>query len=193
MAKIFRTATRWLRSNNPKWIRIVAIGVAFALCGAVAQAQQAGKIFRIGFLDGGTAAGMAGHLKAFLQELSKLGWIEGKNFTIEYRFSEGKRERRPVLAAELVRLKVDLIVVTGTAAARDAKKATGTIPILMVNPGDPVGEGLVASLARTGGNVTGFSSLANELNTKRLEILKDAVPKLARVGLLRTGGGATTK
>ena len=122
--------------------------------------------------------------KAFLHELSKLGWIEGKNFTIEYRFSEGKPERRPKLAAELVRLTVDLIVVTGTAAALDAKKATTSIPILMVNPGDPVGDGLVASLARPGGNVTGFSSLSNELNTKRLEILKDAVPKLARVGLL---------
>jgi putative tryptophan/tyrosine transport system substrate-binding protein len=149
-----------------------------------AQAQQAGKIFRIGFLDGGTASGRAGHLKAFLQELSKLGWIEGKNITIEYRFAEGKPERRPKLAAELVRLTADLIVVTGTAAALDAKKATATIPVLMVNPGDPVGDGLVASLARPGGNVTGFSSLSNELNTKRLEILKDAVPKVARVGVL---------
>ena len=154
----------------------------------MADAQQTGKIFRIGFLDGGTAAGMADLLKAFVHELSKLGWIEGKNFTIESRFSEGKPGRRPELAAELVRLKVDLIVVTGTAAALDAKKATGTIPILMVNPGDPVGQGLVASLAQPGGNVTGFSSLANELNTKRLEILKDAVPKLVRVGLLRSAG-----
>jgi putative ABC transport system substrate-binding protein len=148
------------------------------------EAQQAGKIFHIGFLDGGTASGRAGHLKAFLQELSELGWIEGKNITIEYRFAEGKPERRPKLAAELVRLRVDLIVVTGTAAALDAKKATATIPVLMVNPGDPVGDGLVASLARPGGNVTGFSSLSNELNTKRLEILKDAVPKVARVGVL---------
>ena len=152
----------------------------------LADAQQTGKIFRIGFLDGGTAAGLAGNVKAFLQELSKLGWIEGKNFTIEYRFNENKGpERRAVLAADLVRLKVDLIVVTGTAAALDAKKATSTIPILMVNAADPVGDGLVASLARPGGNVTGFSSLSNELHTKRLEILKDAVPKLTRVGLLR--------
>jgi putative ABC transport system substrate-binding protein len=163
----------------------------FLTSASLAEAQQAGKIFRIGFLDGGTAAGLAGQLKAFLQELGKLGWVEGKNFTIEYRFSEGKPERRPVLAAELVRLKVDLIVVTGTATALDAKKATGTIPILMVNPGDPVGDGLVASLARPGGNVTGFSSLANELNTKRLEILKDAVPKLARVGLLRVSASSS--
>jgi len=158
---------------------------------SLAEAQQAGKIFRIGFLDGGTAAGTANLVKAFLQELSKLGWIDGKNFTIEYRFSEGKPERRPQLAADLVRLKVDLIVTTGTAAALDAKKATGTIPILMVNPGDPVGDGLVASLARPGGNVTGFSSLSNELNTKRLEILKDAVPQLARVGLLRASAASS--
>jgi putative ABC transport system substrate-binding protein len=158
----------------------------FLTTASLAEAQQAGKIFRIGFLDGGTAAGLAGNVKAFLHELSKLGWIEGKNFTIEYRFAEGKPERRSELAAELVRLRVDLIVTTGTAAALDAKKATGTIPILMVNAGDPVGDGLVASLARPGGNVTGFSSLSYELNTKRLEILKDAVPKLARVGLLRT-------
>jgi len=158
----------------------------FLTSASLAEAQQAGKIFRIGFLDGGTAAGLAGNVKAFLHELSRLGWIEGKNFTIEYRFNENKGyERRAVLAADLVRLKVDLIVVTGTAAALDAKKATSTIPILMVNAGDPVGDGLVASLARPGGNVTGFSSLENELNTKRLEILKDAVPKLARVGLLR--------
>ena len=126
-----------------------------------ADAQQTGKILRIGFLDGGTAAGLAVHVKAFLQELSKLGWIEGKNITIEYRFREQSPERRAVLAADLVRLKVDLIVVTGTAAALAAKKATSTIPILMVNAADPVGEGLVASLARPGGNVTGFSSLVN--------------------------------
>jgi putative ABC transport system substrate-binding protein len=156
-----------------------------------ARAQPTGKLFRIGFLDGGTAAGMAGLLEAFRQELSKLGWIEGKNFTIEYRFGEGKPERRPELAADLVRLKVDLIVVTGTAVALAAKKATDTIPILMVNAGDPVGDGLVASLARPGGNVTGFSSLS-ELNTKRLEILKDAVPKLTRVGLLRPPGSGVS-
>jgi putative ABC transport system substrate-binding protein len=180
-----KTCTELSRSiQNRKWTALFAIVVALMVCGARAEAQQAGKIFRIGFLDGGTASGMAGHLKAFLQELSKLGWIEGKNITIEYRFAEGKPGRRPELAAELVRLTVDLIVVTGTAAALDAKKATTSIPILMVNPGDPVGDGLVASLARPGGNITGFSSLSNELNTKRLEILKDAVPKLARVGLL---------
>src|SRR5215475_13055328 len=150
-----------------------------------AEAQQEGKIFRIGFLDGGTATGSAVHVKAFLQELSKLGWIEGKNITIEYRFGEQKLERQPELAADLVRLKVDIIVVTGGPPTLAAKKATTTIPIVMVTPGDPVGAGLVASLARPGGNVTGLSSLNPELNGKRLELLKDAVPTLTRVGLLR--------
>jgi ABC-type uncharacterized transport system substrate-binding protein len=155
----------------------------FALCSSV-EAQQAGKIFRIGFLDPSTAAGSAVLVDAFRQELSKLGWIEGKDFTIEYRFAEGKNDRLPELAADLVRLKVDLILVSGTIPALAAKRATTTIPIVMTNPGNPVGVGLVASLARPGGNVTGLSSLSFELNTKRLEILKEAVPKLARVGLL---------
>ena len=127
------------------------------------------------------------YVDAFRQELSKLGWIEGKNITIEYRFAEGKTDRLPELAAELVRLKVDLIVTTGRAPALAAKSATTTIPIVMTAFPDPVGEGLVANLARPGGNVTGFSGLY-ELNTKRLEILKDAVPKLARVGVLQQVG-----
>jgi putative tryptophan/tyrosine transport system substrate-binding protein len=149
-----------------------------------ADAQQTGKIPRIGFLDGGTASGSAVLLEVFRQEMRKLGWIEGKNITIEYRFGEQKRERVPELAAELVGLKVDLIVTSGTPPATAAKKATADIPIVMTNVGDPVGAGLIASLARPGGNVTGLSSLGIELNTKRLEILKDAVSKLGRVGLL---------
>jgi ABC-type uncharacterized transport system substrate-binding protein len=157
----------------------------FALCGS-GDAQQAEKIFRIGFLDGSTAAGSAVLLEAFRQELKKLGWIEGKNIIVEYRFGESKgSERLLELAAELVRLKVDLIVVSATGPTLAAKSTTTTIPIVMTRVGDPVGEGLVASLARPGGNVTGLSTLATELNTKRLEILKDAVPKLARVGFLR--------
>jgi putative ABC transport system substrate-binding protein len=153
-----------------------------------AEAQQAGKIFRIGFLDGGTAAGSAVLVEAFRQELSKLGWIEGKNFTIEYRFAEQKPERMPELAVELVRLKVDLIVVSGIGVALAAKKATTIIPIVMTRAGDPVALGLVASLARPGGNVTGVSTLSFDLITKRLEVLKDAVPKLARVGVLFARG-----
>jgi putative tryptophan/tyrosine transport system substrate-binding protein len=153
------------------------------------HAQQTGKIFRIGFLDNSTAAGSAVLVDAFRQEMRKLGWIEGKNITIEYRFGESKgSERVPELAADLVRLKVDLIVISGITAALAAKKATTTIPIVMTSVVDPVGAGLVASLARPGGNVTGYSGLAVELNTKRLEILKDAVPKLTRVGLLRPPG-----
>ena len=174
--------------QNPKWVALFAIVITLTLCAAVAQAQQAGKIVRIGFLDAGTAAGSAGLLDTFWQEMRKLGWIEGKNITTEYRFAEGKTERRPELAADLVRLKVDLIVVSWTGAALAAKSATTTIPIVMTNSGDPVGDGLVATLARPGGNVTGFSTLATELISKRLEILKDAVPKLARVGVLRQPG-----
>ena len=153
------------------------------------HAQQPGKIFRIGFLDQSTASGSAVLVDVFRQELSKLGWIEGKNIAIEYRFAEQKNERLSELAADLVRLKVDLIVVAGTVAALAAKSATTTIPIVMANAGDPVGAGLVASLARPGGNVTGNSGLGPQLNTKRLEILKDVIPKLARVGLLRPSIG----
>ena len=166
---------------------ILVSAMLFALC-ALADAQQAGKIFRIGFLDSSTASGMAGLLETFRRELTKLGWIEGKNITIEYRFAEGKPAHLPALAADLVRLKVNLIVTTGDPQALAAKGATSTIPIVMANAADPVGSGLIASLARPGGNVTGLSSLGTELNSKRLEVLKDAVPKLARVGLLRGPG-----
>ena len=158
------------------------------MCEVVAQAQQTGKYFRIGFLDASTASGSAVLVEAFRQELSKLGWMEGKNITIEYRFAEQKAERQLELAADLVRLKADLIVVSGTPAALAAKRATTTIPIVMASVGDPVAAGLVASLARPGGNVTGNSSLLTELTTNRLEVLKDAVPTLARVGLLRLPG-----
>jgi len=150
-----------------------------------AHAQQAGKIFRIGLLDASTAYGMAVLIDVFRQELSKLGWIEGKDITIDYRYAENKgADRLRELAADLVRLQVDLIVVTGAAAALAAKNATITIPIVMTNATDPVALGLVASLARPGGNVTGFTAQSVDLNTKRLEVLKDAVPKLLRVGLL---------
>jgi putative ABC transport system substrate-binding protein len=164
-------------------IALALSAMLFALCASV-KAQQAGKIFRIGFLDPSTASGVAVMVDVFRQELSKHGWIEGKNITIDYRFAEQKPERLPELAADLARLKVDLIVVSGTPPALAAKNATTAIPIVVTNTPDPVGLGLVASLARPGGNVTGLAALGPELNTKRLEILKDAVPKLARVGLL---------
>jgi putative tryptophan/tyrosine transport system substrate-binding protein len=168
-----------------KRITLWLLATLFLANVSLAEAQQTGKVSRIGYLDNSTASGSAGLLEVFRQELSKLGWIEGKNITIDYRFAEQKLERLPELATDLVRLKVELIVVAGTPPALAAKTATSTIPIVMATAGDPVGSGLVTSLARPGGNVTGLSSLGVELNTKRLEILKDAVPKLARVGLLR--------
>jgi putative ABC transport system substrate-binding protein len=172
-----------------KIIFLALCSLLLAPCCA-ADAQQPGKIHRIGYLDGGTASGMATVLlNAFRHELGKLGWLEGKNIAIEYRFAENKgRERFPELAAELVRIKVDLIVVNSVASASAAKSATTSIPIVMAAGSDPVAAGLITSLARPGGNVTGLSGLASELNTKRLEVLKDTVPKLDRVGLLRPPG-----
>jgi ABC-type uncharacterized transport system substrate-binding protein len=199
MKKLFRiqffcsqSDNRKSKIQNRKLLRTVAIVVALTVCGARVEAQQTGKLFRIGYLDGGTASGIATvFLDAFRHELSQLRWIEGKNITIEYRFAEQKFERLPELAAELVRQKVDLIVVNSVASASAAKSATTTIPIVMAAGSDPVAAGLIASLARPGGNVTGLSGLASELNTKRLEILKDTVPKLVRVGLLRQPGGGS--
>jgi putative ABC transport system substrate-binding protein len=174
--------------QNLKWAGLFAILLALAMCEVRAEAQQAGKIARIGFLDTSTSSGMAVLVDALRQEIAGLGWIEGKNLMVEYRFAEQRPERLPELAADLVRLKVDIIVAAGNVSALVAKKATTTIPIVMANSGDPVAAGLVASLARPGGNVTGLSGLASELNTKRLELLKDVVPNLSRVGLLRPAG-----
>jgi hypothetical protein len=153
-------------ANNKKLKLIVyeLCAMLFALCSSV-EAQQPGKIPRIGYLGNSTASGTAVFLEAFRQELSKLGWIEGKNIIIEYRFAEQKLERLPELAADLVRLKVDLIVASGGPTPLAAKGATSTIPIVMTSTTDPVSEGLVASLARPGGNVTGLASLSPELNT----------------------------
>jgi putative ABC transport system substrate-binding protein len=187
------SSDEWIEAEKEgmkKKITVLTLcAMLFALCLPV-EAQQTGKVFRIGYLDSSTASGSAVLAEAFRQELSKLGWIEGKNITIEYRFAEQKLERLPDLAADLVRLKVDLIVGAGTPSTLAAKSATTTIPIVMTNAGDPVSQGMVASLARPGGNVTGLASLGPQLNTKRLEILKDAVPKLARVGLLRVAGAS---
>jgi ABC-type uncharacterized transport system substrate-binding protein len=189
-----KTCTELSRSiQNRKLVGLLALVIACALCGAVATAQQPTKVARIGFLDPSTASSMAGLLEVLRRELTKLGWSEGKNITIEYRFAEGKPDRMPELAADLVRQKVDLIVTSGGLTPLAAKKATSNIPIVMVGAGDPVGAGLVDSLARPGGNVTGFSSLNFQLSTKRLEILKDAVPRLSRVGLLGQLGSALTE
>ena len=171
-------------------IRFVSLLFTVLLCAGFSHAQSPTKIFRIGYLDSSTASGMAVLLDAFRQELKKLGWTEGKNISIEYRFAEQKLDRVQELAAELVNQKVDLIVVSGTPSAVAAKKETNLIPIVIAAAGDPVAANLVANLARPGGNVTGLSALAVELNTKRLEILNEVVPKLTRVGVLRPPGAS---
>ena len=159
----------------------------FALC-VPAGAQQPGNA-RIGYLDPSTRSSSTGYLQAFQPEMNRLGWIEGKNITIDYRFAEQEPKRLPNLAAELVRLKVDVILCSSTPPILAAKKTTTTIPIVMASSGDAVASGLVASLARPGGNITGLTSFTAELAGKRLEILKETVPKLTRVGILWFSGG----
>src|SRR5262249_30039033 len=148
-----------------------------------AEAQQAAKVFRIGFLGSGGPADHAPRVDSFRQGLRDLGYIEGRTATIEYRLAEGKMERLPALAAELVALKVDVIVASGTPTALAAKNATTTIPIVFATSGDPVGT-LVASIARPGGNVTGLSLVGPELVARQLQLLKEAVPKASRVAFL---------
>jgi len=151
-----------------------------------AQAQQPTKIPRIGCLYAGSLSTQVARIEAFRQGLRALGYVEGKNIIIEYRHAEGKFDRLPALAAELVRLKVDIIITGGEPGTRAAKEATVTIPIVMSQVGDPVGSGFVASLARPGGNITGLSTLAPELSGKRLELLKEIIPKLSRVAVFGT-------
>ena len=164
----------------------------FALCAMLfalsfpAQAQQPGNTPRIGYLEAVSPSISAVRTEAFRQGLRELGYVEGKNIVTEYRYAEGKRDRLPALAAELVRLKVDVIVTAGASATRAAKKATSTIPIVMAQDSDPVGKGVVASLARPGGNITGLSTLAPEISGKQLELLKEIIPKLSRVAVLGT-------
>jgi len=166
--------------------------VALALCAVLsalsfhAEAQQAGKVPRIGFLSGSPPSSIKARTEAFRQGLRDLGYVEGKNIVIEWRSGEGKRDRFPAVAADLVRLKVDLIVTAGPLVTRAAKQATSTIPIVMAQDPDPVGNGFVASLARPGGNITGLSSLAPGLTGKQLELLKEIVPKLSRVAVFET-------
>jgi putative ABC transport system substrate-binding protein len=169
--------------QNPKWVGLFAMVLTFVFGGVVAQAQQPAGIPRIGILLAPSASSYSAWVEAFRQRLRELGYVEGKNILIEYRYAEGKYERLPDLAAELVRLKVDVIVTTG-AVVLFAKKVSGTIPIVFAAAVDPVGGGLVSSLARPGGNITGLSVMARDLNGKRLELLKEAFPKVARVAFL---------
>ena len=172
--------------HNRKWDGILAIAVTFAMCGAMGQAQQPTKVPRIGRLGASSVSADSVRREAFRQGLRELGYVEGKNIVVEWRDADGKRDRLPALAVELVRLKVDVIVTGGGNATESAKKATSDIPIVMAQSGDPVAAGFIASLARPGGNITGLSNLAPELNGKRLELLKEVVPRLSRVAVFGT-------
>jgi ABC-type uncharacterized transport system substrate-binding protein len=182
-----KTCTELSRSiGNLKWAGIVALVVTFALCGAVVEAQQPKKIPRIGYLSNVDPARESTRAEAIRLALRELGYIEGQNIATEYRYAEGKLDRFSELAAELVRLKVNIIVVAGGGGYVQAvKDATKTIPIVMVGVGsDPVEAGFVESLARPGGNVTGLTLFSRELGGKRLELLKEVVPQVARVAVL---------
>ena len=160
-----------------------------------AQAQQAGKVYRVGFLGTATPSLMAAWLTAFREGLRERGYVEGKNISMEYRWGEGKPERFPALAAELIKLKVDVVVTSGPQAVRAVQHATTTIPIVMAVIEDPVDLGFVTSLARPGGNITGLSFQDSELVTRRLQLLKEVLPGVIRVGVLwnPTGGDRTLK
>jgi putative ABC transport system substrate-binding protein len=157
--------------------------VLFALSIPV-KAQQTNKVPRIGYLSAARRSALAARTEAFRQGLRELGYVEGKDIVIEYRFAEGKLDRLSELAAELVRLKVDVIVATGRTPSLAAKQVTTTIPIVMTVSGDPVGAGLVASLARPGGSITGLTSGTPDLDGKRLELLKETLPKVKRVAFI---------
>jgi len=172
--------------ENPKSVRLSVIAFVLVVTGAVAQAQQPAQVPRIGFLAAPPLSAIAARMEAFRQGLREVNYVEGKNIIIEWRSADGKLDRLPALAGELVHLKVDTIVTTGPTATRAAKEATSTISIVTTNESDPVGSGFVASLARPGGNITGLSTLAPELSGKRLEILREVVPKLSRVAVLDT-------
>ena len=176
--------------NMTRKITILTLcAILLTLCSSVGAQQTPGKIPRIGFLSrelhpSDSRAAEPRRLEAFRQGLGELGYIEGKNLIIEYRYADGRPERLPALAEELVRLKVEIIVTDTAAPARAARKATSTIPIVMVSAGNPIQAGLVASLARPGGNVTGLTGLTSELLWKRFELLKEVVPKVSRFAFL---------
>jgi putative tryptophan/tyrosine transport system substrate-binding protein len=171
-----------------KYLFLPVLGALLFAFGFPAGAQQPGKIPRIGFLVSGFPSGAAPRIQAFQQGLYKLGYVAGKTIIIEYRYAEGKLEPLAELADEIIRLKVDIIVTDTSNAIQAVKNATKTIPVVFTTANDPVGDGQVASLARPGGNLTGFSILALDLNGKRLELLKEAFPNISRVGFLTKMG-----
>jgi len=178
-------------SKKAKVIGFSLCALLFALC-ASAEAQQPMKIPRIGLLVASNPSATSDRVEAFRQGLREIGYIEGQSIVIEYRYAEGKLDRLSAMVAELVRLKVDVIVTNGPSATRRAKEATTTIPIVMTNNEDPVANGFVASLARPGGNITGLSTLAPEIGGKRLELLKETIPKLSRVAVFGTSTNPDT-
>jgi putative tryptophan/tyrosine transport system substrate-binding protein len=169
---------------------IALIGGATVAWPLAARAQQAGKLPTIGYLGSATPATQGQWVAAFVERLRELGWIDGRNVTIEYRWGEGRDERFAEIAAEFVRLKVDVIVTLGTQPVLAAKQATAHVPIVFAAAGDPVGTGLVASLARPGSNLTGLSLQAPDLAGKRLELLREVIPGLRRVAVLINVGNA---
>ena len=176
--------------------KIVVLVLAVILLATVplAEAQQPKKVPRIGFLGQSKHSSLTGQaILAFRYKLRELGWVEGQNVIIEWRFAEGIEERVPEFIADFIRLKVDVMVLTGGRPVQVAKKATNTIPIVMTEASDPVGTGLIASLARPGGNITGMTSVRHELDGKRLEILKETVSKLSHVAILWQSGRSSLK
>jgi putative ABC transport system substrate-binding protein len=169
------------------------LAASVLICFHLAEAQQPKKVPRIGYLGADSLSSNPGRVEAFRQGLRDLGYVEEKNIHIEYRYADGKSERLPELAEELVRLKVDILVVPSSTVARAAKKATATIPIVMTSSGDPIGSGLVASLARPGGNVTGLYQFSPELFGKRLDLLKEVVPKVSRFAFLNGADGTAAR
>jgi len=176
-------STPWFVVNT-RVLRFALSALLFALCISAEAQQQPGKVRRIDYLSALSVSAESSRLDGFRQGLRELGYVEGKNIVIEYRFAEGKFDRLPQLAAELVRLKDDVIVTTGPTSTRAAKEATTTIPIVMAFDNDPVGNSFVASLARPGGNITGLSTYYPEISGKQLELLKEIVPRLSCVAVL---------
>jgi ABC-type uncharacterized transport system substrate-binding protein len=179
-----RLKTFFQHSNIPSARMFWLLCAMLLVLSLPAAAQQPGKVPRIGFLGNSTAALEANLIAPFREGLHDLGYIEGKNIVIEWRWAEGKYERFPSLIAELIASKVDLIVTAGTPATIALKKATTTLPLVMIAVGDPVGSGLIASLAHPSGNLTGLTSISPELDGKRLELLREVVPKISHVAVL---------
>ncbi|HET7876457.1 MAG TPA: ABC transporter substrate-binding protein [Methylomirabilota bacterium] len=163
---------------------VVILALALLAAPLATQAQQTGKLYRIGFLGNSTAALEANLVGPFREGLRDLGYVEGRNILIEYRWAEGKYERFPALIGELIARKVDVIVTAGTPATLAVKKATTSVPLVMVAVGDPVATGIVASLSQPGGNITGLTSIAAEMEGKRLELLREVIPSVSHIAVL---------